>query len=116
VDESRVHPPSEETLVYAVIETGGKQYRVAAGDEIRVEKLDGDVGDAVDLRPVLLVGDDGGVVAGTEIGDRTVSATIVGHGRGKKIRVFTYKNKTRQRRTQGHRQAYTTVKIEGVPS
>lgn len=102
--------------MYAVIRTGGKQYRVKAGDELRVEKLDGEVGDTVALEPVLLVGDGGGIVTGPDLGDQTVAATIVDHGRGKKIRVFTYKNKSRQRRTLGHRQGYTTLKIDEVPS
>jgi large subunit ribosomal protein L21 len=102
--------------VYAVIESGGKQYRVAPGDEVRVEKLDGDVGAQVELRAVLVVADDGEVRAGSDLGGKAVEATITAHGRGDKIRVFTYKNKTRQRRRKGHRQDFTTVKIESVPS
>lgn len=100
--------------MYAVIATGGKQYRVAPGDEIEVEKLAGAVGDAVDLRPVMLVGDDGDVTVGSDLADRAVKATITGHGKGQKITVFTYKNKTRQRKKQGHRQRYTTVKVEEI--
>lgn len=97
--------------MYAVIATGGKQYRVAPGDEIEVELLTGDVGDAVELRAVMLVDDDGDVTVGPDLEDRAVKATITGHGKGEKITVFTYKNKTRQRRKQGHRQRYTTIKV-----
>jgi large subunit ribosomal protein L21 len=97
--------------VYAVVATGGKQYRVAPGEELRVERLAGDVGDAVALVAVMVVGDDGAVTTGPDLADRTVPATITGHGKGKKIVVSTYKNKTRQRRRIGHRQQFTTVKV-----
>ncbi len=100
--------------MYAVITTGGKQYRVAPGDEIRVEKLDGEVGETVQLRPVLLVDDAGSVNAGRDLEERTVTGTITGHGKGKKITVFTYKNKSRQRRKLGHRQLYTTVRVQAL--
>lgn len=100
--------------MYAVIATGGKQYRVAPGDEIRVEKLDGDVGATVELRPVLVVDDDGGITTAGDLEGRLVTATITAHGRGEKIRVFTYKNKTRQHKRRGHRQAFTTVRVESV--
>jgi large subunit ribosomal protein L21 len=102
--------------VYAVIRTGGKQYRVAPGDEISVEKIAAEVGDSVDLAAVMLVGDDGDVTIGGDVDGTTVAATVVEHGRGEKIRVFTYKNKTRQRRRKGHRQDYTKVRIDSVPS
>jgi large subunit ribosomal protein L21 len=98
--------------VYAVIATGGKQYRVEPGQELTVEHLDGDVGDTVALTPVLVVDDDGGVAAGRDVGDRAVSAVITGHDRGPKLRVFTYKNKSRQRKTRGHRQQRTTIRID----
>ncbi len=104
--------PGQEAAVYAVVATGGKQYRVAPGDEIRVEKLDGEVGDSVTLRPLMLVDDDGAVTVGPDLTGRTVTATITGHGKGKKITVFTYKNKTRQRKKKGHRQLFTMVKVE----
>ena len=97
--------------MYAVIATGGKQYRVAPGEELQVELLRGDIGDAVELAAVMLVGDDGAVTTGPQLSGRTVPATITGHGRGKKLTVFTYKNKTRQRRKTGHRQGFTTVKV-----
>lgn len=100
--------------MYAVVASGGKQYRVAPGEEVRVEKLDGDLGDTVRLRPVMLVDDDGTVMAGPDLAGRTVTATITGHGKGKKITVFTYKNKSRQRKKKGHRQLFTTVKVDQI--
>ncbi|MDP8961377.1 MAG: 50S ribosomal protein L21 [Actinomycetota bacterium] len=100
--------------MYAVVASGGKQYRVVPGEEVRVEKLDGDLGDTVTLRPVMLVDDDGTVTVGPDLEGRTVTATITGHGKGKKITVFTYKNKSRQRKKKGHRQLFTTVKVDQI--
>ncbi len=99
--------------MYAIIATGGKQYRVQEGQHLTVEKLVGDVGDSLDL-PVVLVGDGADVTTGSDVSDRTVSATITEHGRGDKIRVFTYKNKTRQHKRRGHRQHQTTIKIDSI--
>jgi large subunit ribosomal protein L21 len=100
--------------VYAVIATGGKQYRVQPGQELAVEKLVGDVGDAIDLVPLMVVGDDGDVTTGGDLGDRSVKATITGHDKAAKIRVFTYKNKSRQHKRRGHRQHRTTIRIEEI--
>lgn len=101
-------------MSYAVVATGGKQYRVEPGQSITVEKLDGDVGEAVELPVVMVVDDAGEVTAGPSLDGRTVTATITGHGRGKKIRVFTYKNKSRQHKRRGHRQHHTTVTIDSI--
>jgi len=101
--------------MYAVIETGGKQYRVAEGDRIDVERLKASSGDdQVALRPVLLV--DGGDVLATpqQLTGATVSGRIVGDAKGPKIRGFTYKNKSNQRRRWGHRQHYSTIEITGI--
>ena len=100
--------------MYAVIASGGKQYRVEPGQELTVDKLAGEVGDSVSLAPVLVVDDDGGVVAGGDLAGRSVDAQITGHSRGEKIRVFNYKNKSRQRKRRGHRQDHTTIRIEGI--
>jgi len=100
--------------VYAVIATGGKQLRVQEGQEVRVELLEGQVGDRVDLRPVLVVGDDGAVATGDELAGRNVAGTITGHDLAPRVRVFTYKNKSRQRKRRGHRQAHTTVRIDSI--
>ncbi len=99
--------------MYAVIATGGKQYRVEPGQQIAVERLDGAVGDRVELPAVMVVdGDD--VVVGEALGGRTVTATITGNDRGPRIRVFTYKNKSRQHKRRGHRQHRTSVRIDEI--
>ena len=102
------------TLMYAVIKTGGKQERVAEGQQLNVERLAAPVeGDELTFTPVLLVdGED--VLAGPAIGAATVTARIVGEAKGPKIRGFTYKNKTNQRKHWGHRQKYTTIEITGI--
>ncbi len=97
---------------YAIVETGGKQYKVAPGDTIRVETLPGDVGDTIELNDVVMTSEDGVVSVGSPtVPDAKVSAEVVGVGRGKKIVVFKYKAKTRYRRRNGHRQHYTDLKI-----
>ncbi len=100
--------------MYAVIATGGKQYRVEPGQQLTVEKLTGEVGDTVTLTPVMVVDDAGAVSAGADLSGRSVAATITGHTRGEHLRVFTYKNKTRQRKRRGHRQQHTILQIEEI--
>ena len=100
--------------MYAVIATGGKQLRVEQGQEVRVELIDGAVGDSVALRPVLVVDDTGAVTAGSDLEGRSVSATITSHEKDPRVRVFTYKNKSRQRKRRGHRQHRTMVRIEQI--
>jgi large subunit ribosomal protein L21 len=90
----------------AIIETGGKQYRVAPGDVIRVEKLAGDVGSEIEL-PVKLAAD----ASGELISGGAVKATIVGNGRGDKVLVFKFKRKKQYKKTIGHRQSFTEVKV-----
>ena len=96
--------------MYAVIQTGGKQYRVAEGDRIDVERLDGD---EVTLRPVMLVDGDQVLATPSDLGDASVTARIVGEAKGPKIKGYTYKNKSNQRRHWGHRQSYSTIEITG---
>ena len=97
--------------MYAIIQTGGKQYKVEAGDEILVEKLDAEVNAEVEF-DVLLVADDAGVKIGTPVLDGVkAKAKVVEHGKGKKVIVFKYKPKKGYRRKQGHRQPYTKVTI-----
>jgi large subunit ribosomal protein L21 len=100
--------------VYAVIAAGGKQLRVEQGQEVRLELIDGAVGDSVALRPVLVVDDAGTVTAGSDLEGRSVSATITSHEKDPRVRVFTYKNKSRQRKRRGHRQHRTMVRIEQI--
>ena len=103
------------TQVYAVIRTGGKQYKVKVGDLIDVEKLGGDDGASLELEPLLVVDDDGNVTSvAADLAKAKVTASVVNQHRGTKIRVFTYKNKTRQRRTLGHRQSLTRLKVETI--
>ena len=100
--------------MFAVIQTGGKQYRVAQGDRLRVEKLIGDVGSAVTFDKVLLLGG-GAVKVGTpHVTGASVSAEIVAQGRDKKIIVFKFRRRKNYCRKNGHRQPYTELKITGV--
>ena len=101
--------------MYAVIQTGGKQYRVAAGDKIRVEKIDGEAGTKVTLGEVLLVGSGEVVRIGKpRLEGASVAAEIVEQGRGEKIFVFKYKRRKNYRKRGGHRQAFTTLKIDSI--
>ncbi len=102
-------------IMYAVIETGGKQYRVQEGDIVRVEKLDVEEGEKVGLSKVLLISKEDGVVIGKPyIEGARVEATVLEHGKGKKIVIFKYKPKKNYRKKQGHRQPYTKIKIEKI--
>lgn len=101
--------------MYAVIATGGKQYRVAVGDVLDVEKLDDGEDGSVTLRPVMVVDDDGGVTAGREaLADASVTADVVEQRRDRKITVFKYKSKTRYRRKAGHRQPRTRIRVTDI--
>src|SRR5215207_4251750 len=102
--------------MYAIIETGGKQYRVRPGDTIAVERLAGEPGDTLDLERVLLVGGDGDETRlGTPALDgAVVRAEVIEHGRGEKIIVFRYKSKVRYRRRTGHRQPLTRLRITDI--
>ncbi len=100
---------------YAIVNTGGKQYRVQPGDTIRVESLSGDEGDLVELEDVRMVSDEGEVTLGSPTVDGAkVTAEILGRGKAKKIIVFKYKAKTRYRRKNGHRQLYTELRITDI--
>jgi large subunit ribosomal protein L21 len=96
--------------MYAVIRTGGKQYKVTQGERLDVEKL---TGETVTFTPLMLVDGDT-VLAGPAAAGASVTANVVGEGRGKKIRGFTYKNKTNQRKRWGHRQSFSTIEITGI--
>ena len=101
--------------MYAIIETGGKQYRVQEGDTIIVEKIAAEVGDQVELDKVLLLSDDADVKVGSPyIEGAKVIAEVVETGKGKKIIVFKFKSKKDYRKKQGHRQPYTALKIESL--
>jgi len=100
--------------MYAVIETGGKQYKVSPGETIRVEKLQGEEGAAVEFGKVLAVKSDAGLKVGDALNAAKVTGTIVGEGRGPKVVVFKFKRKKQYKRTQGHRQDYTAVKVDEI--
>lgn len=101
--------------MYAVISTGGKQYKVRAGDTLKVERLMAGEGSTVEFDKVLLVGDDDGVAVGAPFveGGR-VSAMVKSHGRNPKIKVVKFKRRKKYRRTHGHRQLYTEVAIKSI--
>ena len=99
--------------MYAVILTGGKQYKVAVGEEIFIEKLEGEAGDTITFDNVLAIGDDSGIKAGKDLG-ATVSGEIVKQGKSGKIVVYKYKAKKGYRRKTGHRQPYTRVRISAI--
>ena len=101
--------------MYAIIKTGGKQYKVSEGDEIIIEKLEVAEGDAVTFDEVLSVVDGENVKIGQpKVEGAKVSGKVVKNGKGPKIRIFKYKHKTNYRRRQGHRQPFTKVKIEKI--
>lgn len=101
--------------MYAVIEACGKQYKVSEGDVVFVEKLDVNEGDKVTFDKVLLLSDGDKVKVGTPtVKSAKVEATVVEHGKAKKVVVYKYKAKKNERKTQGHRQPYTKIKIEKI--
>ena len=102
--------------MYAIVKTGGKQYRVAEGDVIEVEKLIGAPGDAISLAAVLLVDGDTLVTDASELAGVSVTGELVEHTKGPKIRIHKFKNKTGYHKRQGHRQPLTRVKVTGISS
>lgn len=101
--------------MYAIVRTGGKQYRVEQGATIYVEALSADAGAQVRLDEVLAVGAGAGLVVGTPcVAGASVLATVVENGRDHKVRVFKYKKRKHYRRTRGHRQSYTAVRIDAI--
>ncbi len=101
--------------MYAVIETGGKQYRVEEGDTLYVEKLNAEVGEAINFDKVLILSKDGELLAGKPFVDGAkVEASVLDQGKAKKIIVFKYKAKKNYRKKTGHRQPFTKVKIEKI--
>jgi large subunit ribosomal protein L21 len=100
--------------MFAVIETGGKQYIVAEGDNLKIEKLPKAEGDTVTFDKVLLISDGDKIELGKPYLDKTVEADISKQGRGRKIRIMRYHSKTRHRRRKGHRQHFTEVKIKSI--
>lgn len=100
--------------MYAVIETGGKQYRVQEGDIITIEKIKAEVGETVAFDKVLVLSDGNDVKVGTPYLDAAVTGSVVEHGKGQKVIIFKYKAKKDYRKKQGHRQPYTLVEITSI--
>ena len=100
--------------MYAIIATGGKQYKVAEGDVIKVEKLGVNAGDTVTFDQVLFVNDGDAKVGNPTVAGASVTASVIGEGKDKKVIVYKYKRKTGYHKKNGHRQAFTQVKIEKI--
>lgn len=100
--------------MYAIIATGGKQYKVAEGDIIYVEKLNAATGETVTFDDVVVVNNDTDVLCGEKVANAKVTAEVVGEGKSKKVIVYKYKRKTGYHKKQGHRQPYTKVEIKAI--
>ena len=101
--------------MYAVVKTGGKQYRVTQGEVLKVEKLDGNEGDSIELNDVLMIADGDNLKIGTPLVDGgKVTATIKSHGRGKKIEIMKFRRRKHHQKKTGHRQYYTELEITGI--
>jgi len=101
--------------MYAIVATGGKQYRVKEGEKLRVEKLNAEAGDTVELDKVLLVGEGEDIKVGAPYLDGAkVTATVAANGRGDKVKIVKFKRRKHHQKEMGHRQAYTEIEITGI--
>ncbi|MBZ0093832.1 MAG: 50S ribosomal protein L21 [Sulfuricella sp.] len=101
--------------MYAVIKTGGKQYRVAPGEKLKIEQIPADIGSEIVLDQVLMVADGEAVTVGTPlVSGATVKATVVAQGRGEKVQIFKMRRRKHYQKHQGHRQNYTEIRIDGI--
>jgi len=101
--------------MYAVIKTGGKQYRVSAGEKVKIESIPAEVGSQIELNQVLMVADGDKITAGTPlVAGAVVKATVVAHGRGEKLTIFKLRRRKHYRKTLGHRQNYTEIEINNI--
>ena len=101
--------------MYAVIKTGGKQYRVSAGDKLKIEKLEAEIGSEITFDQVLMVGDGADIKMGAPmLRGATVTATVLNQARGDKIKIFKMRRRKHYRKTQGHRQLYTEIRIDSI--
>jgi large subunit ribosomal protein L21 len=106
---------SVELNMYAVIKTGGKQYRVAPGEKLKIEQIPADIGSEIVLDQILMVADGEAVTVGTPlVSGATVKATVVAHGRGEKVQIFKMRRRKHYQKHQGHRQNYTEIRIDGI--
>ena len=103
--------------MYAVVKTGGKQYRVSAGEKLKVEQLPADIGAEIVLGEVLLVANGDDLTLGTPlVSGAAVTAKVVSHGRGEKVHIYKMRRRKHYRKSQGHRQNYTEIEIVGITS
>jgi large subunit ribosomal protein L21 len=101
--------------MYAVIKTGGKQYRVAAGEKLKIEQIPADVGSEIVLDQVLMVSDGDNVMLGSPlVSGAAVKATVVAHGRGEKVKIFKMRRRKHYQKHQGHRQNYTEIRVDAI--
>jgi len=101
--------------MYAVIKTGGKQYRVTPGEKLKIEQIPADIGSEIVLDQILMVSDGEAVTVGTPlVSGATVKATVVSHGRGDKVQIFKMRRRKHYQKHQGHRQNYTEIRIDGI--
>jgi large subunit ribosomal protein L21 len=101
--------------MYAVIKTGGKQYLVTTGEKLKIEQIPADVGSQITLDQVLMVGEGESVKVGNPlVAGATVTATVVSHGRGVKVKIFKLRRRKHYQRTQGHRQNYTEIRVDAI--
>lgn len=101
-------------VMYAVLVTGGKQYRVMKGETIRVEKLEAEAGKEIKFDQILMLGDGEGVTLGDALKGAIVSATVKAHGRADKVRIVKFRRRKHHRKQMGHRQHYTEIEITGI--
>ncbi|MBE9608428.1 50S ribosomal protein L21 [Chitinilyticum piscinae] len=101
--------------MYAVVKTGGKQYKVAVGEKLKVEQIAADIDSQIELNEVLMVADGDAVVIGTPVvAGAAIKATVVSHGRGEKVRIFKMRRRKHYMKRQGHRQNYTEIRIDAI--
>jgi large subunit ribosomal protein L21 len=101
--------------MYAVIKTGGKQYKVATGEKLKIESISAEVGSQIEIDQVLMVADGDKITTGTPlVSGAVVKATVVSHGRGEKVKIFKLRRRKHYRKTLGHRQNYTEIEINGI--
>ena len=109
-----INPLQRISTMYAVLVTGGKQYRVMQGETLRVELLEAEAGSEIKLDNVLMLGDADGIKIGDAIKNAAVTATVVGHGRADKVRIVKFRRRKHHMKRQGHRQYYTEIEITGI--
>ena len=101
--------------MYAVIKTGGKQYKVSVGDKLKVEQIPADIDSTIELSEVLMIADGDAVQVGTPlVAGAKVTATVIAHGRGEKIRIFKMRRRKHYQKHQGHRQNFTEIRIDAI--